>query len=72
MLDTTQDKTDGVVQKGRTKTVMTAAARRQVLAGEAPVLQKERLTRNESTKSGCGVVEQWEKLGITESGRGRS
>lgn len=25
------------------------------------MLQKERLTRDESTKSGCGVVEQFEK-----------
>lgn len=51
-----------MVTKGeRTKTVMTAGARRQVLAGEAQVLQKERLTRNESTKTGCGVVEQLKK-----------
>lgn len=36
------------------------------------MLQRERLTRDESTKSGCGVVEQSKKLGINESGRGRS
>jgi hypothetical protein len=37
---------------------MTATAGRQVLAGEAQVLQKERLAQDESTKAGCGVVER--------------
>lgn len=54
---------------------MTAAARRQDVKSwqrGGQVLQRERLTRDESTKSGCGVVEQSKKLGINESGRGRS
>lgn len=38
----------------------------------AQVLQRERLTRTEPTKAGCGVVEQSKKLGSNESGRGRS
>lgn len=58
--DPRQDRTDAT--KGENKDSYdgggeTSSAGR----GRAQVLHRERLTRTESTKSGCGVVEQTEK-----------
>lgn len=61
LLDTIQDKTNATKGEEDKDSYDGSGETSSAGRGQAQVLQRERLTRDESTKTGCGVVEQSKK-----------